>query len=514
MVCIIDDREEVWRFTPNMVKVKPYHFFERTADINAPPGMERKEKDSETLQTRTVTIHKVPKSKNTEPAQNGSCEGSKAKPGVTEAMCEDNSDHNSDAAVTSTVSDDTKMLQSSDASSDRTDSAKSDAVEADQCGEEGSQAELVQAAENVGEELKTSLQGEDTVGCIHEAMLNDMEVSSSESEADLDEASVSASNKITAASCDVTPAAAAAVDKQPITDSSTGQEAKPNAKSHPCTTRDTDTKQNSDTKSDSDAKPSTDSKPGGDSTSESKQEADSSSKAGTIEDEYDEIIEWEDRDDYLLYLEEILKNVHKIFFDMYDELQQQQQKSNRIREEEKPNLKKIVPYAKQKVLQGVNIVFSGVVPTNMQLERSRPYAIARSLGAVVQTDVVLQGDTRTTHVVAARLGTVKVKEALKRKGTCRPIVASPFGLKYMCCMLRCTCPPLRIHAVNVKYCCGVWSPDVAVVSTDWLWHCEWRWERVDERLFLLDEKSEYCPDSTHQREVCKLSDSLILVIGS
>ena len=81
-------------------------------------------------------------------------------------------------------------------------------------------------------------------------------------------------------------------------------------------------------------------------------------------------------------------------------------------------------------------------------------------------------------------------------------------------MLRCTCPPLRIHTVNVKHCCGVWSPDVAVVSTDWLWHCEWRWERVDERLFLLDEKSEYCPDSTHQREVCKLSDSLILVIGS
>ena len=39
MVCIIDDREDVWNFAPNLVHVKPYNFFKSTGDINAPPGM-------------------------------------------------------------------------------------------------------------------------------------------------------------------------------------------------------------------------------------------------------------------------------------------------------------------------------------------------------------------------------------------------------------------------------------------------------------------------------------------
>jgi RNA polymerase II subunit A-like phosphatase len=38
MVCIIDDREDVWNFAPNLVHVKPYNFFKNTGDINAPPG--------------------------------------------------------------------------------------------------------------------------------------------------------------------------------------------------------------------------------------------------------------------------------------------------------------------------------------------------------------------------------------------------------------------------------------------------------------------------------------------
>ena len=44
-VCIIDDREDVWNFAPNLVHVKPYHFFKHTGDINAPPGLAKKEND-------------------------------------------------------------------------------------------------------------------------------------------------------------------------------------------------------------------------------------------------------------------------------------------------------------------------------------------------------------------------------------------------------------------------------------------------------------------------------------
>ncbi|GFR26750.1 RNA polymerase II subunit A C-terminal domain phosphatase [Trichonephila clavata] len=37
MVCIIDDREDVWNFAPNVIHVKPYSYFRNTGDINAPP---------------------------------------------------------------------------------------------------------------------------------------------------------------------------------------------------------------------------------------------------------------------------------------------------------------------------------------------------------------------------------------------------------------------------------------------------------------------------------------------
>src|SRR2546429_9515820 len=32
-------------FVPNLIHVKPYHFFKHTGDINAPPGLEKREKD-------------------------------------------------------------------------------------------------------------------------------------------------------------------------------------------------------------------------------------------------------------------------------------------------------------------------------------------------------------------------------------------------------------------------------------------------------------------------------------
>lgn len=45
MVCIIDDREDVWNMASNLIQVKPYHFFQHTGDINAPPGMAKHELD-------------------------------------------------------------------------------------------------------------------------------------------------------------------------------------------------------------------------------------------------------------------------------------------------------------------------------------------------------------------------------------------------------------------------------------------------------------------------------------
>jgi RNA polymerase II subunit A-like phosphatase len=69
-----------------------------------------------------------------------------------------------------------------------------------------------------------------------------------------------------------------------------------------------------------------------------------------------------------------------------------------------PDMKIVLPYVRRKVLEKVHVVFSGVVPTNTPLEKSKPYLVAKSLGAVIMDRV----SENTTHVIAARLGTAKV----------------------------------------------------------------------------------------------------------
>lgn len=134
----------------------------------------------------------------------------------------------------------------------------------------------------------------------------------------------------------------------------------------------------------------------------------------------------EETDDYLLYLEEILKIIHAQFF--------------RIREEtgKIPDLKQVIPDTRAKVLKGVNLVFSGIVPNRMRLEDSQAYRIARSLGANVTQNI----EPDSTHLVALRAGTAKVHAAYKRK-------------------------------------------HLKLVTPEWLWTCAERWEKVDERLFPL-----------------------------
>ncbi|VVC97019.1 unnamed protein product [Leptidea sinapis] len=143
-------------------------------------------------------------------------------------------------------------------------------------------------------------------------------------------------------------------------------------------------------------------------------------------------IEVEDSDDYLIYLEDILKRIHKQFYDMYDSLGQHQI----------PDLKFIIPEVKGQVLAGTSLVFSGLVPTHQKLETSRAFLVARGLGAEVTQDFT----EKTTHLVAVRSGTAKV---------------------------------------NTSRRMGEGKSKVQVVTPDWLWSCAERWERVDERLYPL-----------------------------
>lgn len=145
----------------------------------------------------------------------------------------------------------------------------------------------------------------------------------------------------------------------------------------------------------------------------------------------DNLIEIDDPDDYLIYLETILKRIHREFYDQYDKME-----SGEI-----PDLKKVIPLVRSNVLKGCKLVFSGLVPTHIKLEQSKAYQVARSLGAIVTQDI----EDDTTHLVAVRPGTAKVNAGRRKK--------------------------------NLK-----------IVTPDWLWCCAERWEHVDERIFPLNSK--------------------------
>jgi RNA polymerase II subunit A-like phosphatase len=172
-------------------------------------------------------------------------------------------------------------------------------------------------------------------------------------------------------------------------------------------------------------------------------------------------IDWQDEDDYLYYLEDILTNIHDAYYKMHDEFKEKGKR-------EVPDLKNIIPYVKRKVLRGANIVFSCVFPRNIPLEKSKEYQIAKSLGADIQNNIIppscKNDPAATTHLVAAKLGTAKVNQAMKSK---------------------------HVH----------------IVTPDWLWCCYHRWDKVTECLFTLtDDTSVLSRDSPAPGHVRSLKD--------
>ena len=100
------------------------------------------------------------------------------------------------------------------------------------------------------------------------------------------------------------------------------------------------------------------------------------------------------------------------------------------------------------------MVFTGVVPTNVPLEKSKAWRTAISLGARVTPDIVQRKQPNeiglfTTHVIAARHGTQKAHKASRNS---------------------------EIHLVNPR----------------WLWCSSERWEWAEESIFpvpLIDDKN-------------------------
>ena len=153
-------------------------------------------------------------------------------------------------------------------------------------------------------------------------------------------------------------------------------------------------------------------------------------------DENEEIV-WEDDDEFLPFLKNILLKVHHKFYERYEN----NCKSCFNGPPNIPNVKDIINETKREVIENCTLVFSAVVPTNFPIGNSREYLEAKSLGATVMETMDL---SKCTHVVAARQGTHKVHQARKS------------------------------------------SRNIKIVNPDWLWSCSQKWVKVDEKEFNLE----------------------------
>lgn len=156
----------------------------------------------------------------------------------------------------------------------------------------------------------------------------------------------------------------------------------------------------------------------------------------------------QDDDTELESLTQSLRNIHRAYFDSYDsdnimlkdsrvaELRPGHSKKRSIDALERiPDAAVIMSSMKNKVLAGVHIVFSGVVPLGVDIHNHDLGIWAKSFGASISEKV----GKRTTHVIAsAERRTAKVRQAAKRRG--------------------------RIEIVN----------------QNWMYACFRQWKRVDE----------------------------------
>ncbi|KAL8780248.1 MAG: hypothetical protein Q9194_001011 [Teloschistes cf. exilis] len=133
----------------------------------------------------------------------------------------------------------------------------------------------------------------------------------------------------------------------------------------------------------------------------------------------------EDHDRQLHYLEQSLRLVHAEYFKQYLHRPALQQ-GGRVAEltgsrrkqpvtessdlDSVPDVKVIMPSLKQLVLNGIIIVLSGVVPLGWDIQHCDLAMWAKSFGAQIDKEVT----KRTTHLIAARNRTAKVRHALRR----------------------------------------------------------------------------------------------------
>lgn len=161
-------------------------------------------------------------------------------------------------------------------------------------------------------------------------------------------------------------------------------------------------------------------------------------------------IEIEDTDSFLVYLGDVLERIHSTFYTQFSKMIDGNDVAT-MSDIPTPDLKSIIPEMRQSLLKGAKILFTGVIPTNIPPQRSPIWNTARAFGAIVHDRLVpglastnpRTAMKATTHVIAGKSGTAKLKEA-KRVG----------GVK--------------------------------IVNPRWLWSCAEQWRWLDEKQFPVE----------------------------
>lgn len=188
----------------------------------------------------------------------------------------------------------------------------------------------------------------------------------------------------------------------------------------------------------------------------------------------------QDDDTELDFLGQHLKKIHKAYFDEYEkdamgskggriaDLRPGHAKKRSIDELEKiPDAAVLMANMKVKVLQGVHLVFSGVVPLGVDIHSHDTALWAKSFGATVSENIT----RRTTHVVASpERRTAKVRAAAKKGGR------------------------------------------IAIVSQAWLFACFSHWAKVNEDIYRIHSDAPTngaagLPDSFEGKDELVLSSS-------
>ncbi|XP_051925875.1 RNA polymerase II subunit A C-terminal domain phosphatase [Hippocampus zosterae] len=410
MVCIIDDREDVWKFAPNLITVKKYVYFEGIGDISAPPGsqealMAKKGNPS----GRAAESQEVNETLGAE-AQNNGLRKKSAKDGPAASRCSQGVATNERIQTSASVPDEALTGKRSEADEEPA-ATQTRGVETKQISKDGSIGRTGEAKDSANSLTP------------NESNNLDFDLSSDSDSESVREKAPSADGVSEAKKPEPE---AASQDNGNETKDGNGQVQSSESVDvllpelgNGCSDR---------------REPET----------ESQNSEQSGVTVGeelldqSMEDEEEEEVD-NDRDDHLIYLEEVLERIHGEYYARYEAFLKTEAPDT-------PDIRKIVPELKSKTLDGTTIVFSGLYPTNYPIERTREYYHAKALGAKIGKTLVLnsQEPTGTTHLIAAKSGTEKVRQAL--------------GCKHL-------------HVVN----------------PDWLWSCLERWERVEEHLFPLKE---------------------------